>query len=305
MATPISALRTPDARFADLPDFPYAPHYVDSLVGFEGLRLARIDEGPPGADHTFLCLHGQPTWSFLYRRMIPVFLASGARVVAPDLFGFGRSDKPVDETAYSFGFHRRTLLALVEHLNLQRITLVVQDWGGVLGLTLPLDAAFRARLSRLIVMNTGLPTGAPAGPGFDAWRDYVARTPDFPVGRLMGRSCPHLTPAEIAAYDAPFPDATFKAGVRRFPQLVPTEPGMEGADLGRAARAFWRDDWRGPSFMAYGATDPVFPPEAMERLRGIIHGCPAALVVAEGGHFVQEWGRPIAEAALAAFSQAA
>ena len=123
-------LRTPDPRFTDIPDFPYAPRYVADLPGYEGLRMAYVDEGPPDADRVFLCLHGEPTWSYLYRRMAPEFLASGARVVAPDLFGFGRSDKPVDDGVYGFHFHRRALLALVERLDLRAVTLVVQDWGG-------------------------------------------------------------------------------------------------------------------------------------------------------------------------------
>ena len=135
MATP-DAIRTPEARFADLPDFPWQPRYCDDLAGYEGLRMARIDEGPEDADRVFLCLHGQPAWSFLYRHMIPVFLDTGARVVAPDLFGFGRSDKPVEDAAYTFTFHRQSLIALIEALDLRRITLVVQDWGGILGLTI-------------------------------------------------------------------------------------------------------------------------------------------------------------------------
>lgn len=162
-------LRTPDTRFADLPDFQYAPHYTDTLPGFEGLRLHYLDEGDRGARSTFLCLHGQPTWSYLYRRMLPVLLASGARVVAPDLYGFGRSDKPVDEAWYTFTRHRESLLAFVRHLDLQHVTLVCQDWGGLLGLTLPM--ADPARYERLIVMNTALATGrVPLGEGFNAWR---------------------------------------------------------------------------------------------------------------------------------------
>ncbi len=164
----IEALRTPDERFARIPDFDFPVRYADDLPGYEGLRAAWIDAGPTDADRTFLCLHGEPSWSYLYRRMIPVFLASGARVVAPDLFGFGRSDKPVNRDDYSFDFHRSHLLALVERLDLQNITLVVQDWGGLLGLTLPVDEAFRPRLSRLLIMNTALGVGVDPGPGFES-----------------------------------------------------------------------------------------------------------------------------------------
>jgi haloalkane dehalogenase len=157
----ITALRTPEERFLNLPGFPYAPSYVDDLRGFEGLRAAYVDEGPRGAKHTFLCLHGEPTWGYLYRKMMPVFLQSGARVVAPDFFGFGRSDKPVNDADYTFHFHRDYLVRLIERLDLRNITLVVQDWGGLLGLTLPVDAGMRPRIDRLIAMNTGIAVGEP------------------------------------------------------------------------------------------------------------------------------------------------
>lgn len=219
----IEALRTPDERFAKLPDFAYPPQYVDDLLGYEGLRAAYVDTGPRNAQHVCLCLHGEPSWSFLYRRMIPVFVARGCRVVAPDFYGFGRSDKPVQDADYSFHFHRNFVLRLVERLNLERITLVVQDWGGLIGLTLPIDAGFRPRLTRAIVMNTGLAVGTAPSPGFVAWRAYAASHPDLAVGPLIKRGTPHLTDAEVAAYDAPFPDVRYKAGVRAFPQLVMTE----------------------------------------------------------------------------------
>jgi len=296
----IEALRTPDARFENLPDFPYAPHYCDDLKGYEGLRAAYIDEGPKDARHIFLCLHGEPSWSFLYRKMIPVFLESGARVVAPDFFGFGRSDKPVNDSDYTFHFHRNYLLRLIERLALQNITLVVQDWGGLLGLTLPAEENLRGRIQRLIVMNTALATGVSAGAGFDAWRSFMAGQPDLAVGRLMKRATSILTEAEEAAYDAPFPDQRYKAGVRRFPQLVMTAPDMEGVAESRAARDFWTNNWSGKSFMAVGAADPVFG-GTMEALRANIRGCPPPMVIPDGGHFVQEWGEPIARAALKAF----
>jgi haloalkane dehalogenase len=296
---PIPALRTADARFDSLPGYAFAPHYLDDLAGFDGLRLHYLDENPQARGPVFLCLHGEPTWSYLYRRMIPVFAGTGARVVAPDLFGFGRSDKPVDDATYTFGFHRRMLLGFIERLDLRDITLVVQDWGGLLGLTLPMAAP--ARFSRLIVMNTTLAVGETPGPGFDAWRAYAAANPDLPVGALMQRSTPHLTPAEVAAYDAPFPDARFKGGARRFPQLVMVSPEMEGADVSRQAARWWSEQWNGQSFMAVGMKDPVLGPDVMARLRGTIRGCPAPMEIADGGHFVQEWGEEIARAALAAF----
>ena len=297
----IEAVMTPEGRFSTLPGFPYAPRYLDDLPGFEGLRAARIDEGPGDAAHTFLCLHGEPTWSYLYRKMIPAFLQSGARVVAPDFFGFGRSDKPVRECDYSFGFHRNYLLRLIERLDLENVTLVVQDWGGLLGLTLPVEAGARSRIDRLIVMNTTIAVGEPPTEGFAAWRAFAATQPDLAVGALMQRAIPTLSPEEVAAYDAPYPEIRHKAGVRAFPNLVMTDPGMPGVAESRAAAAFWASDWSGPSFMAYGAADPVFPPPHMEALRAAVRGCPPAMAILDGGHFVQEWGEAIALRALEIF----
>jgi pimeloyl-ACP methyl ester carboxylesterase len=298
---PIKALRTPDERFANIPDFDFPVGYVDDLNGYEGLRIAYVDDGPKDADRTFLCLHGEPSWSFLYRKMIPVFLDSGARVVAPDLLGFGRSDKPVEQSDYSFHFHRDYLLALVERLDLSNITLVVQDWGGLLGLTLPVDDKFRARFSRLIVMNTGLGLGRGMTEGFKAWKDYALSTPDLPIGGLIARGTPQLSEAEIAAYDAPFPDASYKAGAQVFPALVPVEPDMEGVDVSKQAAAYWSQQFDGDSFMAIGEADPVLGKEAMLGLHKHIKGCPDPMMIADGGHFVQEWGEPIAQAALKHF----
>jgi pimeloyl-ACP methyl ester carboxylesterase len=293
-------LRTPDDRFSDLPGYPFAPHYAEALPGFSGLRMHFIDEGPRDAAHVFLCLHGQPTWSYLYRRMVPVFSAAGHRVVAPDFFGFGRSDKPVDEAAYRFDFHRDSIRALIENLDLSHITLVCQDWGGLIGLTIP--PAIPHRFDRLLVMNTAFAAGdEPLTDGFIAWRAWSNANPDMAVGRLLRRSCPHLTDAEVAAYDAPFPDQRYKAGVRRFPNMVPDHPDAPGAALSRSARTWWATEWRGESFMAIGGSDPVLGEPVMRRLRESIRGCPAPLILPEAGHFVQEWDDKVAGAALAAF----
>ena len=294
------ALRTPEARFLDLPGYRYAAHYAQDLPGFEGLRLHYLDEGEPAAAHTWLCLHGQPAWSYLYRKMIPAFTAAGGRVIAPDLFGFGKSDKPEDEGFYSFSRHRNALLALVEYLDLKNITLVCQDWGGLLGLTLPMDMPHR--FSRLLIMNTALGTGdLPLSEGFVAWRAWNNKNPDMDLARLMGRSCPHLSAAECQAYAAPYPDASYKAGVRRFPNLMPDRPDAEGADISRRARDWWQNEWQGQTFMAIGMKDPVLGPPVMHALRKLIRGCPAPYEHAEAGHFVQEWGEDIAGRALAAF----
>lgn len=297
----IEALRTPDERFNNLPDFDYPVGYVDDLPGYEGLRIAYIDAGPANAEQTFLCLHGEPTWSFLYRRMIPVFLEAGARVIAPDLLGFGRSDKPVKQSDYSFHFHRNYLLELVKRLNLKNITLVVQDWGGLIGLTLPVDDNFKRRLERLIVMNTGLGVGSAPGPGFMAWKEYALSTPDLPIGSLIARGTPHLSAAEIAAYDAPYPSPEYKAGAQVFPALVPVSSDMEGVDVSKAAAGFWSTQWAGKSFMAIGMADPVLGAPAMRKLNAMIKGCPPPMEIEDGGHFLQEWGEPIARAALSCF----
>jgi pimeloyl-ACP methyl ester carboxylesterase len=284
-------MRTPDERFANLPGFPYAPRYLE----WQGLRAHYVDEGE--GDRVFLCLHGEPTWSYLYRRMIPPFVASGARVVAPDFPGFGRSDKPVEEFFYSFDMHRTFLLEFIERLDLTRITLVVQDWGGLLGLTLPMEMP--ERFERLLVMNTALGTGdVPLSEGFVAWRAYVNKTPDLPCGKLMQRTCPHLTQAEADAYDAPYPDLASKAGARAFPNLVPDRPDAPGAALSRKARDWWMNAWNGESFMAIGAKDPVLGPPVMNALRKWIRNCPEPYVHPEGGHFLQEWGEDVAREAL-------
>jgi pimeloyl-ACP methyl ester carboxylesterase len=294
----IDALRTPDERFSNLPDFPWAPRYDDALVGYEGLRMAYLDEGPVDGE-TFLCLHGEPTWSFLYRKMIPVFLRAGGRIVAPDLFGFGRSDKPRDDATHTWTFHRTSLVALIEKLDLKRITLVCQDWGGLLGLTLPMQMP--ARFDRLLVMNTALAVGISPGKGFEDWKAFVAAHRDFDVGGLMRRTIPGATDDVVAAYDAPFPDVDHKAGVRAFPQIVPVSRDMEGAGTSREAATYLSERWSGPSFMAIGAQDPVLGRAVMEHLRQVIRGCPEPLVLEDAGHFVQEWGDIVAEAALGAW----
>jgi len=299
----MATLRTPDERFANLPGFAFAPCYIEGLAGFDGLRVHYLDEGPRDAAQTFLCLHGQPTWCYLYRKMIPVFAGAGARVVAPDLFGFGRSDKPADEAFYTFTRHRDMLRAFVERLDLTDITLVCQDWGGILGLTLPMDMP--ERFSRLLVMNTALGTGdVPLGKGFLDWRTWSNKNPDMDIARLMKRAVAQLSDGEASAYAAPFPDASYKAGVRRFPNLVPDYPDADGAALSRRARDWWRAEWAGPTFMAVGAQDPVLGPPVMNHLRKLIRGCPEPYVVADAGHFVQESGEAVARAALRSFGDA-
>jgi tRNA(adenine34) deaminase len=295
------ALRTSDAAFADLPGYPWSPQYVSDLPSLAGLRLHYLDEGPRDAPRTWLCLHGNPAWSYLYRHMLPVWLAAGDRVVAPDLIGFGKSDKPKKEAVHQFEWHRQVLLELVERLNLQRTVLVVQDWGGILGLTLPMDCP--ERFGGLLVMNTLLATGdVPLPQGFVGWRAMCRDKPLFGVGRLLARGNPQLSAAECAAYDAPFPDKGYRAALRAFPECVPAGPGDPGAALSRQARDFWRQQWQGRSLMAVGAQDPVLGPATMRALRADIRGCPDPIVLPQAGHFVQEHGRSIAERAVEYFA---
>ncbi len=295
----MQALRTPDDRFANLPGYDFPALYIDDLPGYPGLRLHTLDLGPRDAP-VALCLHGQPAWSYLYRKMIPAFLAAPMRVVAPDLFGFGKSDKPANEAVYTFDFHRNALMALITRLNLTDITLVCQDWGGLLGLTIPMDMP--DRFSRLLVMNTMLATGdVPLSEGFLAWRAFSNSKPDMDIAGLFKRSVPGLSAAEAAAYAAPFPDATYKAGVRRFPNLVAETADAPGAALARRARDWWQNEWRGQSFMAVGMQDPVLGAPVMATLRATLHGCPAPLDLPDAGHFTQEAGAVIVDAALARF----
>ena len=297
---PIAAIRTPEERFAYLPNFPYSPNYIESLPGYHGLRMHYVDEGPIDAENTFLCLHGEPTWSYLYRKMIPVFVNTGGRVIAPDFFGFGRSDKPINDSDITFSFHRDSLLRLIEQLDLQNITLVCQDWGGILGLTLP--GSMKNRFKRLIIMNTALPIGKSLGEGFEMWKSYAAQFNDVSVSGLLAANCPGvLDMMDIAAYAAPFPDATYKAGVRRFPELVAVNPEMEGVNYAEDAKRFLSTEWDGQSFMAVGSLDPFFGQSIMDDLRSTIKNCPEPVVLSDVGHFVQEWGEDVAKKALKYF----
>ena len=304
------ALRTPEACFAGLPDYPWVPNYIADLPSLAGLRMHYLDEGAQAqalrqaqGDRegvTWLCLHGNPAWSYLYRKMIPVFLQAGHRVVAPDLVGFGKSDKPKKDAFHTFGWHRQVLLEFVERLDLRNVVLVVQDWGGLLGLTLPMAAP--ARYRGLLVINTTLGTGdAPLSPGFQAWREMCASKPEFAIGRLFARGNPQMQPEECAAYDAPFPDRGFRAATRAFPAMVPDAPDADGAALSRQAREFFSTAWSGRTMMAVGLQDPVLGLPVMQALRASIRGCPEPMLVEQGGHFVQEHGEPIARAAVGYF----
>jgi tRNA(adenine34) deaminase len=299
------ALRTPDSAFASLPGYDWPAHYLSDLPSLQGLRMHYLDiapaDVPPAAptpvQPTYLCLHGNPAWSYLYRKMIPIFTASGARVVAPDMIGFGKSDKPKKDSFHSFTWHRQCLLDFIERLDLKNIVLVVQDWGGILGLTLPMAAP--QRYQGLVVMNTTLATGtAPLTDGFKAWRTMCKDKPDFDIARLFARSNPAMTQAECAAYMAPYPDAGHRAATRAFPSMVPELMDADGAAISREAQAFWLTDWQGRSLMAIGTQDPVLGEATMRQLQGIIRNCPEPMLLAQAGHFVQEHGQGIAQRAV-------
>lgn len=310
-------LRTPDSRFDSLPGWPYPPHYLEGLPELYGARLHYVDIPAQGEEQgsdprlhqtaqqkvetgpmVALCLHGNPSWGYIYRKMAPVFAKAGLRVIIPDMAGFGRSDKPELDSDHSFDYHRNYLLALIKHLDLREVMLVVQDWGGIFGLTLPM--AMPERFSHLLVMNTTLGLGTDLSEGFIQWRNYCNKVPDLDPGPLLKRGKPDMTGEEAAAYSAPFPDVAYKAALRAFPNLVPASPEAPGADISRLAAEFWRDRWQGKSFMAIGTEDPVLGPQVMQELRGMIRNCPEPLMV-KGGHFLQEWGEPIALACLDRF----
>ncbi|HHX8311146.1 TPA: haloalkane dehalogenase [Vibrio diabolicus] len=302
---PVKVLRTPESRFDNLPGYDFKPNYIDDLPGYEGIRGHYIDEGSKDADEVFLLLHGEPTWSYLYRKMIPVFTKSGARVVAPDMLGFGKSDKPVSENTHHFVYHRNYLLGLIKELDLKNITLVVQDWGGLLGLTLPHDMP--ERFDRLLIMNTAFLVEPHSSEIFDEWkRDIRASDVEHPEGGLAGfmkKYAPTLTDTEAAAYAAPFPDASYKAAVRKFPDNV-SWPTSEGIEISIKAMTFWEKEWEGDTFMAIGMKDKMLGPETMHNwMRHAINGVGEPLEIENGGHFVQEFGEEIAIKALAEFGK--
>ena len=253
----MEALRTPEERFADLPDYPFEPNYAEIRDGEGGtLRVHYLDEGPADAAPVLL-VHGEPSWSYLYRHMVPILVNAGHRVVVPDLVGFGRSDKPTRQTDYSYARHVAWLSELVfDHLDLRGATFFGQDWGGLLGLRLV--AAEPDRFARVVIGNSGLPTGhGPASEAFLRWQRFSQTTPVFPVGDLVGRACTtELSAAVVAAYDAPFPDDTFKAGARIFPSFVPTNPDDPETAPNQAA---WRvlEAFQKPFLCAFSDSDPV------------------------------------------------
>ncbi|WP_406645699.1 haloalkane dehalogenase [Aliisedimentitalea scapharcae] len=281
----MQVLRTPDDRFQGLKDYDFASNYL-TLSGPDAIRMHYLDEGP-ASEGPVLCLHGEPTWSYLYRHMIPVFTAAGHRVIAPDLVGFGKSDKPVARADYSYQTHVDWLTDAVIQLDLREITLVCQDWGGLIGLRLWADMP--DRVARVVVANTALPTGDhPMNDAFKSWRAYSQAAEPFNSGRIVhGGTINKLTDEEIAAYNAPFPDESHLAGARQFPMLVPDSPEDPAAEPNRQAWTVLHT-LDTPVLTLFGAEDKVMAgvDRVFQKLPGA-HGQPHALLPG-AGHFLQE-----------------
>ncbi len=289
----VTVHRTPDERFADLPDYPFEPRYTE----IDDLRMHFVDEG---IGRPILLLHGEPTWSYLYRTMIPVLTDGGHRAVAPDLFGFGRSDKPTDAGFYTYDRHVATVAEFVKRLDLSNATLVVHDWGGPIGLRVAVEDA--ERFARLVILNTGLfsPSERWPTPGFAQWRDFAERVGlDLPVGRIVRSGCLHEPPADvIAAYDAPFDSRESKAGAARFPLMVPLTADDPGAAEMLAVRGVLQA-WNKPAMVLFSDSDPVFPPEAAAAMADLIPTVREPEILRGASHFLpEERGEHVAERIL-------
>ncbi|MBX5468906.1 MAG: alpha/beta fold hydrolase [Thermoleophilaceae bacterium] len=290
--------RTPEERFRGLPGYDFAPHWVD----LDGLRMHYVDEGPRDGE-PIVCFHGEPTWAYLYRKMLRVLTGAGYRVICPDYAGFGRSDKPTDRRWYSYDRHVETVSRVLDTLDLRGATVVVQDWGGPIGLRWAVE--HDDRVARLVILNTGLFNGR-VSKGFMAWRAFAERNPDLPVGFVIsGATATDVPPEVIAAYEAPFPTPESKAGAAQFPLLVPLSDDDPGAAEMRAVRdALSR--WEKPALVAFSDSDPVFPfPRSGQVLCDLIPGAGEQVAIEDAAHFLQEdAGERIAEAVLAFLREA-
>jgi haloalkane dehalogenase len=283
----VDVFRTPDERFQDLPGYNFEPNWFDT----DGLRLHYVDEGDGSP---VVCFHGEPTWAYLYRRMLPPLVAAGHRVICPDYAGFGRSDKPTERAWYTYDRHVELVSALLDGLELGGVTAVVQDWGGPIGLRWAVEHA--DRVTRLVILNTGLFTGR-VSKGFMAWREFAAKNPDLPVGFVIqGATAGELPSEVVAAYEAPFPTPESKAGAAQFPLIVPTSDDEPGAAEMRAV-AYELSKWDKPALVAFSDQDPVFPyPRAGEAFTGLIPGASEQVRIEGAAHFLQEdRGERIAE----------
>jgi haloalkane dehalogenase len=274
----VDVFRTPDERFQGLPGYEFEPHYVES----DGLRLHYLDvgSGPP-----VVCFHGEPTWSYLYRKMVWPLASAGRRVIAPDYPGFGRSDKPTDRHWYTYDRHVEHMTRLLELLDVRDATVVVQDWGGPIGLRWATEN--QDRVAALVIMNTGLFAGQ-VNEAFMAWRNFAERNPDLPVGFVIQGATATEIPAEVvAAYEAPWPNPESKAGVAMFPLLVPTSPDAAGvAEMNAAREAL--GSWQKPALVCFSDSDPIFTPKAGQRFVDLIPGAQELRVIAGAAHFLQE-----------------
>jgi haloalkane dehalogenase len=276
-------LRTPDERFENLPDYNFQANYVE----FQGLRMHYLDEGEKNAP-IVLMMHGEPSWSYLYRKMIPVITKAGFRAIAPDLIGFGRSDKPVNKTDYSYQMHVDSIISFLKALDLNNITLVCQDWGGLIGLRVAVEED--ARFSHIVTANTGLPTGDEKMPeAFFQWQQYSQTVEIFPVGSIIQMGCQSKLDKEvIAAYEAPFPDENYKAGARIFPTLVPTSPDNPATEANRRAWEKLRQ-WTKPFLTAFSDKDPITS-GAEKVFQKLVPGTANQphTTITKAGHFLQE-----------------
>jgi haloalkane dehalogenase len=286
----MDVFRTPDERFENLPGYAFEPHYTE----LDGLRMHHIDEG---AGDPIVCFHGEPTWSYLYRKMLPPLVAGGHRVICPDYAGFGRSDKPTEREWYTYDRHTELVTRVLERLDVRNATVVVQDWGGPIGLRWAVEHP--ERVARLVILNTGLFTGR-VSKGFMAWRDFAERNPDLPVGFVIGGATASDVPDDvIAAYEAPFPTPESKAGAAQFPLIVPTSDDAVGADV-MSAVADALSRWDKPVLVAFSDGDPVFPyPRAGETFTSLIPTAGEQVPIEGAAHFLQEdRGERIAEEIL-------
>lgn len=301
----MKSLRTPDERFSSLPGYDFDPHYVEVPAGDgsgDRLRVHYVDEGPSDSDEIVLLLHGEPSWSYLYRKMLPQLVAAGLRVVVPDLVGFGRSDKPASRTDYTYERHVEWMRsALLDSVGLEGVTVLGHDWGGLIGLRLVAENPERFR--RVVAANTGLPTGdQPMTDAFLSWQRFSQEVPELPVGRIVAGGCKSgLAPEVVAAYEAPFPDERYKEGARQFPILVPTSPQDPAAEANRRA---WEvlAGFEGPFLCAFSDSDPITKGgdrvfrERVPGAKGRRH------VTIEGaGHFLQEDAGPALASTVAEF----
>lgn len=276
-------LRTPEERFDNLPDYNFQANYID----FQGLRMHYLDEGEKNAP-IVLMLHGEPSWSYLYRKMIPIITSAGFRAIAPDLIGFGRSDKPINKTDYSYQMHVDSIIGLIKVLDLNNITLVCQDWGGLIGLRVIVEE--EQRFSHIVTANTGLPTGDEKMPeAFFQWQEFSQTVEEFPVGAIIQMGCQSTLSKEvIAAYDAPFPNESYKSGARIFPKLVPTSPDNPATEANRQA---WEKlkQWTKPFLTAFSDKDPIT--RGAEKLfQHLVPGTKEQphTTITKAGHFLQE-----------------